>query len=34
VVKHVAGTEMLADALTKALGGVKLGEFVEEIGLG
>ena len=25
---------MLADALTKALGGVKLGEFVEEIGLG
>ena len=34
VIKHVAGTEMLADALTKALGGVKLGEFVEEIGLG
>jgi len=33
-VKHVAGTEMLEDALTKALGGVKLGEFVEEIGLG
>jgi hypothetical protein len=33
-IKHVAGTEMLADALTKALGGVKLGEFVEEIGLG
>jgi len=32
-IKHVAGTEMLADALTKALGGVKLGEFVEEIGL-
>jgi len=26
--------EMLADALTKGLGGVKLGEFVEEIGLG
>jgi hypothetical protein len=33
-IKHMAGTEMLADALTKALGGVKLGEFVEEIGLG
>jgi len=33
-IKHVAGTEMLADALTKALGGVKLGEFVEDIGLG
>jgi hypothetical protein len=33
-IKHVAGTEMLADALTKAFGGVKLGEFVEEIGLG
>jgi len=33
-IKHVAGKEMLADALTKALGGVKLGEFVEEIGLG
>ena len=33
-IKHVAGMEMLADALTKALGGVKLGEFVEEIGLG
>jgi hypothetical protein len=33
-IKHVAGTEMLADALTKALLGVKLGEFVEEIGLG
>ena len=33
-IKHVAGTEMLADALTKALGGVKLGEFVVEIGLG
>ena len=32
-IKHVAGTEMLADALTKALGGVKLSEFVEEIGL-
>jgi hypothetical protein len=30
----MAGTEMLADALTKALGGVKLGEFVKEIGLG
>jgi len=25
VMKHVAGTEMLADALTKALRGVKLG---------
>jgi len=33
-IKHMAGTEMLGDALTKALGGVKLGEFVEEIGLG
>jgi len=33
-IKHVAGTEMLADALTKALGGVTLGECVEEIGLG
>jgi len=33
-IKHVAGTEMLADALTKALGGVTLSEFVEEIGLG
>jgi len=33
-IKHMAATEMLADALTKALGGVKLGEFVEEIGLG
>jgi hypothetical protein len=33
-IKHVAGTEMLAVALTKALGGVKLGEFVEGIGLG
>jgi len=30
----VAGTEMLADALTEAIAGVKLGEFVEEIGLG
>jgi hypothetical protein len=33
-IKHVAGTEMLTDALTKALGGVKLREFVEEIELG
>jgi len=33
-IKHMAGTEMLANAFTKALGGVKLGEFVEEIGLG
>ena len=33
-IKHVPGTEMLADALTKALGGVKLSEFAEEIGLG
>jgi len=33
-IKHMAGTEMLAAALTKDLGGVKLGEFVEEIGLG
>jgi hypothetical protein len=30
----VAGTEMLANAVTKAVGGVKVGEFVEEIGLG
>jgi len=33
-IKHVAGTELLPDALTQALGGLKLGEFVEEIGLG
>jgi len=33
-IKHVAGTEMLPGALTKALRGVKLGEFKEEIGLG
>ena len=33
-IKHVAGMEMLADALTKALGGVKLGELVADIGLG
>ena len=33
-IKHVAGTEMLADALTMALGGVKLGECVEDIGPG
>jgi hypothetical protein len=32
-IKHMADTDMLADALTKALGGVKLGDFVEEIGL-
>jgi hypothetical protein len=32
-IRHIPGTEMKADALTKALGGVKLGEFVEEIGL-
>jgi hypothetical protein len=31
--KHVACTEMLADALTTALGGVKLGEFAKESGL-
>jgi hypothetical protein len=31
--KLVAGTDMLADALTKALEGVKLGEFGVEIGL-
>jgi hypothetical protein len=30
----MAGQEMLANALTKALGVVKLGEFVEEFGLG
>jgi hypothetical protein len=29
----VAGTEMLDDVLTKCLGGVKLGKFVEEIEL-
>jgi len=33
-IKHVAGMEILADTLTKTLGGVKLGEFVEEIGVG
>jgi len=33
-IKHVAGTEMLADALTQALSGVNLGEFVEDIRLG
>jgi len=33
-IKHVAGTEMLADALTIALGGVILGQYVEEGGLG
>jgi hypothetical protein len=33
-IKHVERMEMLADALNKALGGVKLGEFVEEIGHG
>jgi len=33
-IKHVAGTEMLADALNEALRGVKLGEFLEDIGLG
>ena len=32
-IKYMAGTEILADSLTKALGGVKLGEFVEDIGL-
>jgi len=32
-IKHKAVTDILAEALTKALGGVKLGEFVEEIGL-
>jgi len=30
----MAGKEMLAGALTKVLGRVKLGELVEEIGLG
>jgi len=30
----MACAEMLADTLTKALGGVKLSEFVEDIGLG
>ena len=33
-IKYVACTDILADALTKALGEVKLGEFVEDIGLG
>jgi len=33
-IKQVAGTEILADALTKALGGVEFGEFVEKIRLG
>jgi len=33
-IKHVAGTEMLADALSKALGGVKLCKFLEDVGLG
>jgi len=32
-IQHVAGTEMLADALTKALRGVQLGEYAKEIGL-
>jgi hypothetical protein len=32
-IKHVDGMEMLADALTTALGGVKLGEYAKEIGL-
>jgi hypothetical protein len=32
-IKHVAGTEMLADALSKALGAVKLGEFAKKIDL-
>jgi len=32
-IKHVAHTEMLADALNTALGGVKLCEFAKEIGL-
>jgi hypothetical protein len=30
-IKYVAGTEMLTDALTKALGRVKLGQFTKEI---
>jgi len=30
-IKHMVGTEMLADAPTKAVRGVKLGEFMEEI---
>jgi len=30
---HVTGTDMLVDALIMALGGLKLGEFAEEIGL-
>jgi hypothetical protein len=32
-VLHLPGTAMLAYALTKALGGVKLREFVQEVGL-
>jgi hypothetical protein len=30
----MSGMEMLADYLTKALGGVELSEFVKEIALG
>jgi hypothetical protein len=33
-IKYVAGTEMLPDALPKALRGVKPGEFVKDFGLG
>jgi hypothetical protein len=33
VMKHVTGREMLADALTMALQGVKLRELVQEIRL-
>jgi hypothetical protein len=32
-VKHVAGTEMLADTPSKALGGVKFGEFAKDIAI-
>jgi hypothetical protein len=32
-IRHVAGTEILVNALAKALGEVKLGESGEEIGL-
>ena len=33
-IRRIAGMDMQANALTKALAGVKLGEFVKELGLG
>jgi hypothetical protein len=33
-IKHVAGTEILADTLARGIRGVGLGEFVKKIGLG